>query len=167
MDIYHYHPETHEFLGRGTADRDPMDESNWLIPAWTTQMAPPAEQPGKSIHLEGGAWIYRDIEVSTAPADLPSFGELRASEISKYIDTREKMCARVAGIGQHLARAGDTAGALSCDAVVNALLDVLAHPTVTGAADIESLRIALKTRYLAAVGLATDSAKTEFKRYDK
>jgi hypothetical protein len=97
----------------------------------------------------------------------PSFADLKAVEIASYIDTREKMCARVAGIGQRLGRAGDNAGALSCDAVVNALLDVLAHPTVTGAADIESLRVALKTRYLAAVGLASASAIAEFKRYDK
>ena len=101
------------------------------------------------------------------PVAGPSFNELKAAEIADYIDTRERMCARVAGIGQRLARAGDSAGALSCDAVVNALLDVLAHPTVTDAADIESLRVALKTRYLMAVSLASASAKTEFKRYDK
>lgn len=107
-------------------------------------------------------------EVSAWEASrLPSFASLKAIEVAAYIETREKMCARVAGIGQRLARAGDAAGAASCDAVVNALLDVLAHPSVTSATDIDGLKLALKTRYAAAVSLASASARTEFKRYDK
>lgn len=101
------------------------------------------------------------------PADVPPWAPIKAAEIAAYIETREKMCARVAGIGQRLARAGDTAGASSCDAVVNALLDVPAHASVVNATDLASLRLAIKTRYLAAVGLASVSAKAEFKRYDK
>lgn len=97
----------------------------------------------------------------------PSFSDQRSAEIALYIETREKMCARVVGIGQRLARAGDTAGAASCDAVVNALLDVPSHTSVVNATDLASLRLAIKTRYLAAVGLASVSAKAEFKRYDK
>lgn len=124
------------------------------------------ELDGSQDHLITPDMVPRDAPVPPAPSP-PTFAELRAVEISNYIDTREKMCARVAGIGQRLARAGDMAGALSCDAVVNALLDVLAHPTVTGAADITALKLALKTRYAAAVGLASASARTEFKRYDK
>lgn len=100
------------------------------------------------------------------PADVPLWAPIKADEINNYIETREKMCARVAGISQRLARAGDTDGALSCDAVVNALLEVLAHPSVTGATDLAALKLALKTRYVAAVGLASLSAKAEFKRYD-
>lgn len=100
-------------------------------------------------------------------ATQASFADLKTTEIAIYIDTREKMCARVAGIGQRLARAGDATGAASCDAVVNALLDVLAHPTVTDAENIDGLRAALKTRYLAAVSLASSAARAEFKRYDK
>lgn len=101
------------------------------------------------------------------PADVPPWAPIKAAEIATYIETREKMCARVAGIGQRLARAGDTAGASSCDAVVNALLDVPAHASVTGATDIVSLRLAIKTRYQEAVALASVSARAEFKRYDK
>lgn len=96
-----------------------------------------------------------------------AFTATKAAEIATYIETREKMCARVAGIGQRLARAGDTVGAASCDAVINALLDVPAHPSVTGATDIVALRAALMARYAAAVGLASASARADFKRYDK
>lgn len=102
-----------------------------------------------------------------AAAAGQAFTALKAAEIELYIETREKMCARVAGIGQRLARAGDAAGASSCDAVINALLDVPAHTSVVNATDLASLRLAIKTRYLAAVGLASVSAKVEFRRYDK
>lgn len=105
--------------------------------------------------------------VTQADLDAGAFQALKAIEISSHIETREKMCARVAGIGQRLGRAGDTAGALSCDAVVNGLLDVLKHSSVTEATDIVSLKAALKARYSAAVSVATASALTEFKRYDK
>ena len=113
----------------------------------------------------GNALVYD--AGAMAAHNAAAFAPGKAIEIASYIETREKMCARVAGIGQRLARAGDTAGATSCDAVVNALLDVLAHPSVTGATDIDALKLALKTRYLTAVSLASASAKAEFKRYDK
>lgn len=128
---------------------------------------------------DGSVWAFeldgsqdQLITVDMTPCEkptpaAPAFSDQRSAEIASYIETREKMCARVAGIGQRLARAGDTAGASSCDAVINALLDVPAHTSVVNATDLASLRLALKDRYLAAVGLASLSAKTEFKRYDK
>lgn len=137
----------------------------------------PDAQPGDWRLLDEGdgprihAW--NRPEPQPTPAQIAAVAEpariaaFKAAEIALYIETREKMCARVAGIAQRLARAGDTAGASSCDAVVNALLDVPAHASVTGATDIASLRLAIKTRYLAAVGLASLSAKAEFRRYDK
>lgn len=127
--------------------------------------------PFVALHATAAAAAAAEAEANKPPEPVipapPTFAELKALEVSIFINTREQMCARVAGIGQRLARSGDNAGALSCDAVVNALLDVPAHPTVTGAADIESLKLALKARYAAAVSLASASARTEFKRYDK
>lgn len=111
-------------------------------------------------------WALLD-GVAVAAYAAPPWEPIKAAEVVDYIETREKMCARVAGIGQRLARAGDTAGAVSCDAVVNALLDVLAHPSVTGATDLVALKLALKSRYVAAVSLASASARAEFKRYDQ
>jgi hypothetical protein len=91
----------------------------------------------------------------------------KTAELASYVQTREVMCARVAGIGQRLARKGDDAGALSCDAVVDALLDVTKHASVTSATDINGLKAALKARYAAAVALASGTAKAEFVRYAK
>lgn len=59
------------------------------------------------------------------------------------------------------------AGALSCDTVINGLLEVLKHSSVTGAATIPALKQALKIRYLTAVSAATPVVLVEFKRYDK
>ncbi len=127
-----------------------------------------AEPPEGAIEVPIAPCDARDVWNGTAwtPA-APVFADQKAVEVAAYIETREKMCARVAGIGQRLGTAGDTASGTSCDAVVNALLDVLAHPSVTGATDINALKLALKTRYVAAVSLASTAARAEFKRYDK
>lgn len=36
MEIYNYHHLTGEFIGSGTADKDPLNEGSWLIPDFST-----------------------------------------------------------------------------------------------------------------------------------
>lgn len=67
MKIYHYHPETLEYLGEGRADESPLEPGVFLIPAHATDAAPPAEVAGKTRHFEGGAWALRDIPVPPEP----------------------------------------------------------------------------------------------------
>lgn len=67
MKIYHYHPETLEYLGEGRADESPLEPGVWLIPAHATDTAPPAKVAGKTRHFEGGAWVLRDIPPPPAP----------------------------------------------------------------------------------------------------
>lgn len=57
MDIWHYHPEDGSLLGQGKADPDPMQAGHWLLPAWSTTIAPPAVGPDERAHFDGGAWI--------------------------------------------------------------------------------------------------------------
>jgi len=45
MKIYAYHPITGEFIGLDTARPDPEDSQNWIMPADTTDIAPP--EPGE------------------------------------------------------------------------------------------------------------------------
>lgn len=61
MQIFHFSPATFELLGIGKADADPLDATNWLIPAHATSIAPPAPIAGKSRHFMDGAWHYLDI----------------------------------------------------------------------------------------------------------
>lgn len=65
MKIYHYHPDTGQYLGSGMADKDPLVEGNWLIPAHATDIAPShAPDVGEILvyNLDAAAW-----EVITAP----------------------------------------------------------------------------------------------------
>jgi hypothetical protein len=64
MKIYHYSPETLQLAGTDVADQDPMDSSNWLVPAFATSTEPPAPTEGKTLHFIVGAWVYQDIPQS-------------------------------------------------------------------------------------------------------
>jgi len=110
-----------------------------------------------------------EVEALLAPVapQLPTFGEQKSLVTDYYMDEREKMIARIASIGQRLSRAGDSTSALSCDAVVNGLLDMFQHASVEEAEDITAFKGALKARYEAAVSLASPAAKAEFKRYSQ
>lgn len=69
MKIYHYHPETQEYLGEGLADESPLEPGVWLIPAHATEAAPPPPVAGKTRHIEGGAWVYRDVPPPPSPPE--------------------------------------------------------------------------------------------------
>ncbi|WJZ70008.1 tail fiber assembly-like protein [Vibrio phage PVP-XSN] len=66
MKIYHYHPETKEYLGEGLADKDPMVADNWLIPAHATSTKPPQTDKNQSAVFDGNEWLvvadYRGFE---------------------------------------------------------------------------------------------------------
>lgn len=40
MQIFHYYPETGEFLGQSTAMPDPLEEGSFLVPAYATDTPP-------------------------------------------------------------------------------------------------------------------------------
>lgn len=59
MKIYHYHPDTLEFLGIGDADKDPLVKNNWLIPAHATTIEPSEkERKGYVQIFKDGEWFY-------------------------------------------------------------------------------------------------------------
>ena len=54
------------FVGITTADVDPMDNSNMLIPAGCVEIAPPSTTDGQLARWDGSAWVVED-----APAPEP------------------------------------------------------------------------------------------------
>lgn len=56
MQLYGFHNETGELLGVETPERDPLDPSRILAPAFTTSVAPPAFGDGQRPVFIGGAW---------------------------------------------------------------------------------------------------------------
>ena len=49
------------FVGITTADPDPMDESNILIPAGCVEIEPPATAEGQFARWDGAAWSVEDF----------------------------------------------------------------------------------------------------------
>ena len=58
------------FVGITTADTDPMDESNMLIPAGCVETAPPSTTDEQLARWDGSAWAVEDIpEPEPEPVD--------------------------------------------------------------------------------------------------
>lgn len=92
MKIFHYHPDTLKLIGVDVADQDPRDSSNWLIPAYSTNVEPPAPVDGKTLHFMDGAWVYQDIPVPQpeSPPEPPTPEQLQrnfAAAIQQRLDT--------------------------------------------------------------------------------
>lgn len=83
MQIYHYHPETGEYLGEGTADESPLEPGVYLVPANATTTAPPTAMTGK-VRVWRGEWQFEDVqaEVPLDPEYEPSIDELKAAKIA-------------------------------------------------------------------------------------
>lgn len=92
MQIFHYHPDTLQLIGIDVADQDPRDSRNWLIPAYATNVEPPAPVDGKTIHFVDGAWVYQDIPVPQPelPPEPPTPEQLQrnfTAAIQQRLDT--------------------------------------------------------------------------------
>lgn len=91
MKIFHFHPDSLQFIGEDVADLDPLDHSNWLVPAYATPVEPPATQAGKTIHFVDGAWVFQDIPVPQPelPPEPPTAEQLQrnfAAAIQQRLD---------------------------------------------------------------------------------
>lgn len=69
MLIYNYHPFTGELLGSDVADESPREPGKFLIPAYATEVPPPAPVDGQLIRFVDGAWGYSPL---TAPETPPT-----------------------------------------------------------------------------------------------
>lgn len=93
MKIFNYDANNGLLLGESMADQSPLEDGVFLVPANATEIEPLANQEGKTIHFEGGQWVYKDIPVEL-PKEEPippvlTYAELRAAEyppITDYLD---------------------------------------------------------------------------------
>lgn len=54
--IYHYHPQTGEYVGSGFADPSPLEPDTYLVPAHATATPPPAAAAAEAAVHRDGAW---------------------------------------------------------------------------------------------------------------
>lgn len=67
MNVYHFHPETREFLGVDNADPSPLEPGKFLVPANATTVEPPVLQERQAaVATNEGQWEivddFRDTE---------------------------------------------------------------------------------------------------------
>ena len=60
MIAYNFDPVTHEYTGRETAQENPKQPGEYLIPAHSTLTEPPALREGYARVWNGEAWDYRE-----------------------------------------------------------------------------------------------------------
>ena len=51
------------FVGTTTADQDPLDSNNWLIPAGCVETAPPTITDSQLAKWDGSGWVVENIPV--------------------------------------------------------------------------------------------------------
>ncbi|MBS3953066.1 MAG: hypothetical protein KGZ88_08970 [Methylomicrobium sp.] len=56
MEIYHFKPDNGEFLGTGIADLSPLETEIFLIPAYSTPLAPPVIGDQQVAVFNGSGW---------------------------------------------------------------------------------------------------------------
>ncbi|CAE6814504.1 hypothetical protein R69746_05772 [Paraburkholderia aspalathi] len=57
MNVYHYDPATGEYVGESQADESPLEAGVHLIPAYATDIAPPACANGQIAVFRDGNWV--------------------------------------------------------------------------------------------------------------
>lgn len=67
MQIYQFSQLTGELLGSDRAEKSPLDEDVFLLPAYSTFIPPPAPVPGKQIIFNEGEWHFIDRPESSVP----------------------------------------------------------------------------------------------------
>ena len=69
------------FVGTTTADQDPLDSTNWLIPAGCVETAPPTITDKQLAKWDGADWVVEDtpvVELDPEPEPLSEAETVRA-----------------------------------------------------------------------------------------
>jgi hypothetical protein len=57
--IYHYHPETKEYMEPEEADYSPVNPNTPIIPAFATDIKPPTVNDKQKAVFIGGKWVIK------------------------------------------------------------------------------------------------------------
>lgn len=94
MTIYHYDPVTFDFIAPGLADKSPLEEDVFLIPAHATDTAPPLFDPvTHTCRFIDGRWVVAEIPQSE-PEPEPSLADRQSAVWNKI---KAERSARMSG----------------------------------------------------------------------
>jgi hypothetical protein len=144
-----------------------MDNPDCKIPADAVEISD-AEHAALLAGQSAGKCITADADGRPVLTDPPAtpFAQQKAAELALYRADREKMLNRLAGIGMAAQATGDSTLASAIVAFRKGLLDLPGHPSITGAANLADLRLAMKTRYAALLKDTPAAAKLAFAGVD-
>lgn len=94
MRIWNYRPSTGELIGEGVADPNPVEEGEWIVPAYATTISPGTPQPGfvwqwdgstwrSTRDCRGQTWWKADAEFNTEPVVIDFIGEPQVHGFTK------------------------------------------------------------------------------------
>lgn len=70
MIIHHYNPDTFDFVTSGKADKSPLEQDVFLIPAFATSIAPPEyNSETQTCCFVDGAWLLADKPAPAAESE--------------------------------------------------------------------------------------------------
>lgn len=85
--LYAYHPESGLPVGQIAADASPLEPGDWLWPAFSTDMPPPAAGEDESVRFANGGWIIESVPPPPEPPEPapPSLYDYRLA-IQSHVD---------------------------------------------------------------------------------
>jgi Domain of unknown function (DUF4376) len=101
MNIFHFHPVDGSFLCMGSADADPLDTGAWLIPAFSTAVAPPTTPSNSLAKFIDGNWVV-GLKPEPATPTPPTLAEIKAIKWEAIKAKRD----RLSEIGGYLVTVG-------------------------------------------------------------
>ena len=71
------------FVGTTTADQDPLDSTNWLIPAGCVKTAPPTITDNQFAKWDGSGWVVENIPVVESEPEPEPLSEAEAVRVKR------------------------------------------------------------------------------------